>query len=131
MKASALIILAFWVTPVFADVQARDHESSYHGIYEPRLRQMNLPPEPRRYSDQQDQQDPSEQILGVLIDQGIAGVGLIFLSWFIWKTNGQARADRRELEGRLLDVIKETNKTLVEHGVELQNISRELERIRS
>jgi hypothetical protein len=91
---------------------------------------MNIPPEPRRYSDQQDQ-DPSEQILGVLIDQGIAGVGLIFLSWFIWKTNGQARADRRELEGRLLDVIKETNKTLVEHGVELQNISRELERIRS
>jgi hypothetical protein len=92
---------------------------------------MNIPPEPRRYSDQQDQQDPTEQILGVLIDQGIAGVGLIFLSWFIWKTNGQARADRRELEGRLLDVIKETNKTLVEHGVELQNISREIERIRS
>jgi hypothetical protein len=130
MKASALIILSFWVAPVFADVQARDHEASYHGIYEPRLRQMNIPSEPRRYSDQQDQ-DPSEQILGVLIDQGIAGVGLIFLSWFIWKTNGQARADRRELEGRLLDVIKETNKTLVEHGVELQNISREIERVRT
>jgi hypothetical protein len=78
----------------------------------------------------QDHKDPTEQVLEVLLNQGISGVGLIFLSWFIWKTNGQARADRRELEGRLLDVIKESNKTLVEHGVELQNISRELERIR-
>lgn len=130
MKTSALIILSFWVAPVFADVMARDHEAQYQGLYDNRFRNMKIPAEPRRYQSDQDQ-DPSEQILGVLIDQGIAGVGLIFLSWFIWKTNGQARADRRELEGRLLDVIKETNKTLVEHGVELQNISREIERIRS
>jgi hypothetical protein len=90
---------------------------------------MNIPPEPRRYSDQQDQ-DPSEQILGVLIDQGIAGVGLIFLSWFIWKTNGQARQDRRELEGRLIALIEKTNTSLTEQKSELENIGRELERLR-
>ena len=129
MRINALIIIWLWAAPVFADVMARDHESQYHGIYEPRLRQMNIPPEPRRYSDQQDQ-DPSEQILGVLIDQGIAGVGLIFLSWFIWKTNGQARQDRRELEGRLIALIEKTNTSLTEQKSELENIGRELERLR-
>jgi len=129
MRINALIIIWLWAAPVFADVMARDHESQYHGIYEPRLRQMNIPPEPRRYSDQQDQ-DPSEQILGVLIDQGIAGVGLIFLSWFIWKTNGQARQDRRELEGRLIALIEKTNTSLTEQKSELENIGRELERMR-
>jgi hypothetical protein len=129
MRFNAVIIIWLWAAPVFADVMARDHESQYHGIYEPRLRQMNIPPEPRRYSDQQDQ-DPSEQILGVLIDQGIAGVGLIFLSWFIWKTNGQARQDRRELEGRLIALIEKTNTSLTEQKSELENIGRELERLR-
>jgi hypothetical protein len=129
MRINALIIIWLWAAPVFADVMARDHESQYHGIYEPRLRQMNIPPEPRRYSDQQDQ-DPSEQILGVLIDQGIAGVGLIFLSWFIWKTNGLARQDRRELEGRLIALIEKTNTSLTEQKSELENIGRELERLR-
>ena len=74
--------------------------------------------------------DPSEQIFEVLIGQGIAGVGLIFLSWFIWKTNGQARTDRRELEGRLIALIEKTNTTLVEQKAQLENIGRELERIR-
>ena len=120
MRITAFIILWLWAAPVLADkLEAREHNDRY---------------ERREYSrvpQHQDHKDAAEQILEVLLNQGIAGVGLIFLSWFIWKTNGQARADRRELEGRLLDVIKENNKTLVEHGVELQNISRELERIRS
>ena len=120
MKVSALIILWLWAAPVSADkLEAREHQDRYnqsHGY--------------SRAPQHQDHKDPTEQVLEVLLNQGISGVGLIFLSWFIWKTNGQARADRRELEGRLLDVIKESNKTLVEHGVELQNISRELERIR-
>ena len=78
----------------------------------------------------QEEKDPTEQIFEVLIDQGIAGGGLIFLSWFIWKTNGQARTDRRELEGRLITLIEKTNTTLVEQKSELENIGRELERIR-
>jgi hypothetical protein len=121
MKLFPLFILWLWAAPVFADkLEAREHNDRYSGHYGY-----------SRVPQHQDRQDPTEQILEVLLNQGISGVGLIFLSWFIWKTNGQARADRRELEGRLLDVIKESNKTLVEHGVELQNISRELERIRS
>ena len=121
MKSLVLIILWLWAAPVSADkLEAREHQDRY----DQRQAYSRVP----QY---QDHKDPTEQVLEVLLNQGISGVGLIFLSWFIWKTNGQARADRRELEGRLLDVIKESNRTLVEHGVELQNISRELERIRT
>ena len=107
---------------------AREHQS-YQGMYEPRFRDMQVSPEPRYHEEHADM-DPTEQVFEVLIDQGIAGVGLIFLSWFIWKTNGQARTDRRELEGRLIALIEKTNTTLVEQKSELGNIGRELERLR-
>lgn len=121
MRIIIFTILCLWVAPVFADqLIAREHNDR-HVRYEDR--QYSRVPE-------RQEKDPTEQIFEVLIDQGIAGVGLIFLSWFIWKTNGQARQDRRELEGRLITLIEKTNTSLTEQKDHLENIGRELERLR-
>ena len=121
MRIIIFTLLCLWVAPVIADqLIAREHNDRQYRYED---RQYSRVPE------RQDQ-DPTKQILGILIDQGIAGVGLIFLGWFIWKTNGQARQDRRELEGRLITLIEKTNTSLTEQKDHLENIGRELERLR-
>ena len=78
-----------------------------------------------------------ESAQGVLLQQGISGVVLAVCFFFIWKQNGQARADREKLEERIFSLTEKTNQVMLDqkaehekHGTELQNISRELERIR-
>ena len=121
MRINALIIICLWAAPVIADqLIAREHNDRQYRYEDHQYSRV-----PERHD-----KDPTEQIFEVLIDQGIAGVGLIFLSWFIWKTNGQARQDRRELEGRLITLIEKTNTSLTEQKDHLENIGRELERLR-
>ena len=75
--------------------------------------------------------DSTEQILDILLSQGVAGVGLIVLAWWIKTTTTQARADRLRIEERVFDLIEKTNSQLAEQHGELTNISRELERLRA
>jgi len=75
--------------------------------------------------------DSAEQVLDILLSQGVAGVGLIVLGWWIKTTTAQARADRLRIEERVFDLIEKTNSQLAEQHSELTNIGRELERIRS
>jgi len=75
--------------------------------------------------------DSAEQVLDILLSQGVAGVGLIVLGWWIKTTTAQARVDRLRIEERVFDLIEKTNSQLAEQHSELTNISRELERIRS
>jgi hypothetical protein len=74
--------------------------------------------------------DSTEQILDILLSQGVAGVGLIVLALWIKTTTTQARTDRIRIEERVFDLVTETNTNLVGQRAELANISRELERIR-
>ena len=92
-------------------------------------------PPPPRYDDEGE--DFLESAQGVLLQQGISGVVLAVCFFFIWKQNGQARADREKLEERIFSLTEKTNQVMLDqkaehekHGSELQNISRELERIR-
>ena len=58
--------------------------------------------------------ETADEIAEILLSQGVAGIGLIVLGWWIKTTTQEARADRIRIEER----------------VELENISRELERLR-
>ena len=74
--------------------------------------------------------DSTEQILDILLSQGVAGVGLIVLALWIKTTTTQARTDRIRIEERVFDLVEKTNAQLAEQHVELKNISHELERFR-
>ena len=67
--------------------------------------------------------DSAEQVLDILLSQGVAGVGLIVLGWWIKTTTAQARADRLRIEERVFDLIEKTNSQLAEQHSELTNIS--------
>ena len=83
-----------------------------------------------QYPAQPPAKDATEQVLDILLSQGVAGVGLIVLGWWIKTSTAQARADRLRIEERVFDLIEKTNSQLAEQHAELTNISRELERIR-
>tara|TARA_R110000765_G_scaffold210964_2_gene316087 strand:+ start:661 stop:1011 length:351 start_codon:yes stop_codon:yes gene_type:complete len=74
--------------------------------------------------------DPTEKVIDILLSQGVAGVGLIVLAWWIKTTTAQARADRLRIEERVFDLMERTNSVLTEQHAELENISRELARLR-
>ena len=83
-----------------------------------------------QYPAQPPPKDSAEQVLDILLSQGVAGVGLIVLGWWIKTTTAQARADRLRIEERVFDLVEKTNAQLAEQHSELTNIGRELERIR-
>ena len=74
--------------------------------------------------------ETADQIAEILLSQGVAGIGLIVLGWWIKTTTQEARADRRRIEERVFDLVEKTNSHLAEQRAELENISRELERLR-
>jgi len=74
--------------------------------------------------------DPTEKAIDILLSQGVAGIGLIVLAWWIKTTTAQARADRLRIEERVFDLMERTNSVLTEQHAELENISRELARLR-
>jgi hypothetical protein len=75
--------------------------------------------------------DSTEKVLDILLSQGVAGVGLIVLAWWIKTSTAQARTDRLRIEERVFNLVEKSNLQLAEQHSELANISRELERIRS
>ena len=74
--------------------------------------------------------DPTEKVIEIILSQGVAGVGLIVLAWWIKTTTAQARADRLRIEERVFDLMEKTNVHLAEQHAELENLSREFERSR-
>jgi hypothetical protein len=74
--------------------------------------------------------ETADQIAEILLSQGVAGIGLIVLAWWIKTTTAEARADRLRIEERVFDLVEKTNSHLAEQRAELENISRELERLR-
>ena len=74
--------------------------------------------------------DPTQKAIDILLSQGVAGIGLIVLAWWIKTTTAQARADRLRIEERVFDLMEKTNVHLAEQHAELENISREFERSR-
>ena len=107
-----------WFTaPVFADLLAKEHERpNPHAQY-------TRVPEPVG-------EDPTQKVIDILLSQGVAGIGLIVLGWWIKTSSAEARADRLKIEERVFNLVEKTNKTLGEYRGELENVGRELERIR-
>jgi hypothetical protein len=91
-------------------------------IYEPNRHYTRVPePAPS---------DPTQKIIDILLGQGVAGIGLIVLGWWIKTSSAEARADRLKIEERVFNLVEKTNETLGEYKGELENVGRELERIR-
>ena len=123
MKILALGFALLWFTaPLYADnLLARQHE--YVDRRPNPHTQYTRIPEPVG-------EDPTEKIIDILLSQGVAGIGLIVLGWWIKTSSAEARADRLKIEERVFNLVEKTNEVLGEHKSELENIGRELERIR-
>ena len=118
MKIILLILVLLWISaPVFSTGHHREHD-----IYEPQ-RHYSRVPEPAP-------SDPTQKIIDILLGQGVAGIGLIVLGWWIKTSSAEARADRLKIEERVFNLVEKTNETLGEYKGELENVGRELERIR-
>ena len=123
MKYLALGFALIWSTaPLYADLLAQDHERYVDHRPNPHMQYTRVP-EPAS-------EDPTEKIIDILLSQGVAGIGLIVLGWWIKTSSAEARADRLKIEERVFDLVEKTNKTLGEYKGEFENIGRELERIR-
>jgi|TARA_R110002012_G_scaffold78550_1_gene200050 hypothetical protein len=123
MKHLALGFALLWSTaPLYADLLAQDHERYVDRRPNPHMQYTRVP--------EQTSEDPTEKIIDILLSQGVAGIGLIVLGWWIKTSSAEARADRLKIEERVFDLVEKTNKTLGEYKGELENIGRELERIR-
>ena len=118
MKIILLIVVLLWISaPVFSSGHHREHD-----IYEPNRHYTRVPePAPS---------DPTQKIIDILLGQGVAGIGLIVLGWWIKTSSAEARADRLKIEERVFNLVEKTNETLGEYKGELENVGRELERIR-
>jgi hypothetical protein len=123
MKYVAVVFVMLWfTTPILADdALARDHE--YVDRRPNPHAQYTRVPEPVG-------EDPTEKVIDILLSQGVAGIGLIVLGWWIKTSSAEARADRLKIEERVFNLVEKTNKTLGEYRGELENVGRELERIR-
>jgi hypothetical protein len=87
-----------------------------------------LPPPPR-HDDHSDETIP-DQIATIFLDQGWIGAMMLLLMAYLHFTQKQARADRIKLEDKLVDLLTNNNKELAKFSAELDNLSREVERIR-
>ena len=123
MKILALGFALLWFTaPLYADnLLARQHE--YVDRRPNPHAQYTRLPEPVG-------EDPTQKIIDILLSQGVAGIGLIVLGWWIKTSSAEARADRLKIEERVFNLVEKTNETLGEYKGELENVGRELERIR-
>lgn len=140
----AVVITAFFFWALQSPIKGVPLEAREHNFqpenHPDRKRGQNyydtrVPPDPVHQDHSDDYQ---QQILDVILSQGISGVGLIFLSWFIWKMNGQAHQDRKDSENKLVELLAASNaaqlqsvEKLAKFGSELENMSREIERIRA
>tara|TARA_R100001244_G_scaffold80209_1_gene62843 strand:- start:32 stop:391 length:360 start_codon:yes stop_codon:yes gene_type:complete len=116
-----LLILAFFLliaTPARADTL----------MAQPSAEQPSMRTAPVQIQTQSG--DPTQKAIDILLSQGVAGIGLIVLAWWIKTTTAQARADRLRIEERVFDLMEKTNSHLAEQHAELENISREFERSR-
>ena len=123
MKILALGFTLLWFTaPLYADLLAQDHERYVDRRPNPHMQYTRVP-EPVG-------EDPTQKIIDILLGQGVAGIGLIVLGWWIKTSSAEARADRLKIEERVFNLVEKTNEALGKNNTELENIGRELEQIR-
>ena len=91
--------------------------------------QYYQPPPPPRHDDHSEEPLP-DQIAAIFLDQGWIGGMMLLLMAYLHFTQKQARADRIKLEDKLVDLLTNNNKELAKFSAELDNLSREVERIR-
>jgi hypothetical protein len=86
-------------------------------------------PPPPRHDDHSDE-PITDQIATIFLDQGWIGGMLLLVMGYMHVSQKQARADRIKLEDKLVDLLTNNNKELAKFSAELDNLSREVERIR-
>ena len=85
-------------------------------------------PPPLRHEDHSD--DLIDQIAQVFLSQGWIGGMLLLVMGYQHVSQKQARSDRIRLEESLVQLLTDNNKELAKFSAELDNLSREVERIR-
>jgi hypothetical protein len=90
--------------------------------------QYRLPPPPR-HDDHSDEPLP-DQIAAIFLDQGWIGGMMLLLMAYMHYSQKTARQDRIKLEDKLVQLLMDNNTQLTKFSAEMENMSRELERIR-
>jgi hypothetical protein len=90
--------------------------------------QYYQPPPPRH--DGHSDESITEQIATIFLDQGWIGAMMLLLMAYMHYSQKTARADRIRLEESLVQIMMDNNKELAKFSAELDNLSREVERIR-
>ena len=135
----AITTFFFWAlqSPIRAvpveSAEAREHQYDYH----PDHRDEHPMQEKQGYSYQKEEDNLPDQIANIFLEQGWIGAMLLLVMAYMHYSQKTARSDRIKLEDKLVEMLKNSNNVQLENvkelskiGSELENISREMERIR-
>ena len=121
----------FWalqspIKAVSEEATAKEHNWEAHPLHE---KQGYSYPEEDNFPD---------QIANIFLEQGWIGAMLLLVMAYMHYSQKTARADRIKLEDKLVEMLKNSNNVQLENvkelskiGSELENMGREMERIRS
>ena len=124
VKFSALVVVAL--------------TSFFFGSLQSPIKAVDVHPlqEKQGYSSPEEDNLP-DQIANIFLEQGWIGAMLLLVMAYMHYSQKTARADRIKLEDKLVEMLKNSNnvqlesvKELSKIGSELENMGRELERIR-
>tara|TARA_B100000131_G_scaffold218810_1_gene210358 strand:+ start:1301 stop:1765 length:465 start_codon:yes stop_codon:yes gene_type:complete len=117
-----------------------------HSMWDDGRYNTRIPPEPQRRADQYYYSPPPQQeednyidtATKMLLDQGILGLAVLAMGWLVFKLFNKLDAQREEGEkvltgivDRNYDMLNKLEGRLAELSARLQNVEREVERIRS
>jgi hypothetical protein len=135
-KAPLLLILTGFLISgsviLWEIVHGQQYRDPYHdnqGRHPQGQQQPQYYQTPPRHDDHSDE-PITDQIATIFLDQGWIGGMMLLLMAYLHFTQKQARADRIKLEDKLVDLLTNNNKELAKFSAELDNLSREVERIR-
>ena len=90
--------------------------------------QYRLPPPPRH--DDHSEESITDQVIAQFLKNGWIGAMLLITMAYMHYSQKTARQDRIKLEDKLVQLLMDNNTQLTKFSAEMENMSRELERIR-
>ena len=140
-KASLILLLAgftistsviIYTETIGQELQQRDPYQEDRGqrtLRSPGHPQYYQQPPPPRHDDHSDE-TITDQIATIFLDQGWIGAMMLLLMAYMHYSQKTARQDRIKLEDKLVQLLMDNNTQLTKFSAEMENMGRELERIR-
>ncbi len=136
-KAPLSLILAGFLLSgsviLYTEIVGQERKDPYYDLGgkhpNPNLQPQYYQPPPPRHDDHSDE-PITEQIATIFLDQGWIGGMMLLLMAYMHYSQKTARQDRIKLEDKLVQLLMDNNTQLTKFSAEMENMSRELERIR-